>query len=85
MYFVTTKQPEYVLFCTTPSERAAVGLTEKQVVQLLVRPTLGDDWRALREWNADVYSHTEFMVQLRDVSEPADPEQLVEFLPAHLR
>jgi hypothetical protein len=85
MYFITTKRPEYVLFCTTPSERAAVGLTEKQVVQLLVRPTLGDAWRVLREWNVDVYSHTEFMAQLRDVSEPADPQELVEFLPAHLR
>lgn len=85
MYFVTTKRPEYVLFCTTPSERAAVGLTEKQVVHLLVRSTGAETWRVLREWNADAYSHTEFMAQLRDVGEPADPRQLVEFLPAHLR
>jgi len=85
MYFVTTKRPEYILFCTTPSERAAVGLTEKQVVHLLVRTTNVDAWRVLREWNADVYSHTEFMAQLREVSEPADPQQLVDFLPAQLR
>ena len=85
MYFVTTKQADYVLFCTTPSERGAVGLTEKQVVRLLVRPAPGDEWRVLREWNAEVYSHTEFMAQLHGVSEPADPQQLIEFLPAHLR
>jgi hypothetical protein len=85
MYFVTTKRPEYVLFCTTPSERAAIGLTEKQVVQLLVRPTLGDAWHVLREWNVEVYSHTDFMAQLHGVSEPAAPEQLLAFLPAHLR
>ena len=30
MYFVTIKQPGYALFSTTPSERAAIGLTEDQ-------------------------------------------------------
>ena len=85
MYFVTGKRTEYVLFCTTPSERAAVGLTEKQAVHLLVRPPTTETWRVLREWNADIYSHTEFMAQLRAISEPADPNQLVDFLPAHLR
>ena len=85
MYIVTTKRADYVLFCTTPSERAAVGLTEQQLVQLLVRPSLGDEWRVLRQWNATVYSHTDFMAQLHGVSEPADPQQLLEFLPAQLR
>ncbi|MFN8627971.1 MAG: hypothetical protein U0587_18610 [Candidatus Binatia bacterium] len=85
MYFVTSKRPEYILFCTTPSERAAVGLTDKQVVHLLVRPTRGEAWRVLREWTVEAYSHTDFMAQLREVSEPADPRQLVDFLPTHLR
>ena len=30
MYFVTMKQPGYALFATTPSERAAIGLTDDQ-------------------------------------------------------
>jgi len=85
MYFVTTKRPEYVLFCITPSERAAIGLTEKQVVHLLVRSNQENDWRVLCEWSTEAYSHTDFMAQLREVSEPDDPQQLVAFLPAHLR
>jgi hypothetical protein len=85
MYFVTTKRAEYVLFCTTPSERAAVGLTQQHVVHLLVRSSSGEEWRVLREWSGEAYSHTDFMAHLRDVSEPADPQHLVAFLPAHLR
>jgi len=84
MYFVTTKRPEYVLFCTTPSERVAVALTEKQSAHLLVRSSPEADWRMLREWDANVYSLTDFMVRLRGVDEPADPQQFLEFLPREL-
>jgi hypothetical protein len=85
MYFVTTSRPGYILFCMTPSERAAVGLTDKQIVHLLVRASPGEQWRVLHEWSAEDYSHTDFMVALRDVKEPTDPRQLLEFLPTHLR
>ena len=85
MYFVTTRRPGYVLFCMTPSERAAVGLTDDQIVHLLVRDSADEQWRVLHQWNTEDYSHTDFMVALRDVSEPEDPQQLLEFLPARLR
>jgi hypothetical protein len=85
MYFVTTKRPDYILFCMTPSERAAIGLTEKQMVHLMVRPSRADEWRILCEWNTEAYSHTDFMAALHHVSEPADPQQLLDFVPARLR
>jgi hypothetical protein len=85
MYFVTTKRSDYILFCTTPSERAAIGLTEKQMVHLLARPSREDEWRILCEWNAKAYSHTDFMAALHQVSEPADPQQLLDFVPVQLR
>jgi hypothetical protein len=85
MYFVTTKREGYILFCTTPSERGALGLTEKQVVHLLVREAPSADWRLLREWNASQYSHTDFMASLYLVAEPADPRDLAELLPKELQ
>ena len=85
MYFVTTKRPGYVLFCMTPSEHAAVGLTENEIVRLLVRASPDEQWRVLHEWSAKDYSHTDFMVALRDVNEPSDPLQFLGLLPAHLR
>jgi hypothetical protein len=85
MYFVTTSRPGYVLFCMTPSERAALGLTDDQIVHLLVRASGDEQWRVLHQWSTKDYSHTDFMVALRDVSEPVDPQQLLEFLPARLR
>ena len=85
MYFVTTKRNPYILFCTTPSERAAIGLTEKQVVHLLIRETPAGEWSVLCEWNAGDYSHTDFMAALHRVSEPSDPRGLLEFLPERLR
>jgi hypothetical protein len=84
MYFVTTNRAGYVLFCVTPSERAAVGLTEKQVVQLMVRDSGSDDWSVLRSWNARDFSHTEFMVKLHHAEEPSDPRKLLDLLPANL-
>lgn len=84
MYFVTSKNPEYVLFCMTPSERAAIGLTEKNAVHLLVQAA-GGRWQLLREWPGTAFSHTEFMTALRKVDEPADPRQLLQYLPPTLR
>ena len=84
MYFVTTKHPDYVLFAHTPSERAAVGLTENERVHLLLR-TADGNWRVRHEWDAKRFSHTEFMAALHRRNEPADPEQLIEILPAELR
>jgi hypothetical protein len=82
MYFVTIKREGYVLFCTTPSERAAV--TEQHIVHLLVRESSPDDWVVLAEWNGNEYSHTDFMAALHRHSEPADPRRLLEFVPAGL-
>ncbi len=84
MYFVTTKREGYVLFCTTPSERAAVGLTEHQIVHLFVRNTAGH-WEIAHEWSAKEYSATDFLAALHHVDEPEDPERLIDFLPADLR
>ena len=84
MYFVTTKRAGYILFCTTPSERAAVGLTEAQDVHFLVRES-GGDWVVVREWKASDYSHTDFLASLHEQEEPADPRKLLDFLPADLR
>ncbi len=85
LYFVTIKRNGYVLFCTTPSERAAVGLTEQQRVHLLARDSPADGWVVLAEWNGNDYSHTDFMAALHHCSEPADPRQLLEFVPAAVR
>jgi hypothetical protein len=85
MYFVTTKRDGYVLFCTTPSERGAVGLTDKQVVHLLVRASAGDAWRVAAQWEASSYSHTDFLVALHHVDEPADPGGLLAFVPGNVR
>jgi hypothetical protein len=84
MYFVTTKREGYVLFCLTPSERAALGLTEKRLVHLLVRQG-STDWVVLCEWEASEFSHTDFLAALHRVEEPADPKRLLDFLPARLR
>jgi len=85
MYFVTTKHDGYVLFCLTPSERCALGLTEKGVVRLLVRDAAGDDWTVLHEWAAADYSHTDFLAALHHREEPGDPRQLLALLPERLR
>jgi len=84
MYFVTTKHPAYVLFAMTPSERAAVGLTEAHVVHFLVRAADGT-WQVRREWSGKQFSHTDFMLAVRDRDEPADPAQLLDLLPPELR
>jgi hypothetical protein len=76
VYFVTMKQAGYALFSTTPSERAAIGLTEDQTrVHLLERT--GDGWRVVRDWPIEEHSHTELMVRLGGVDEPASIDELV--------
>ena len=76
MYFVTVKRPGFVLFCLTPSERAAVGLTDdQQRVQVLERR--GSEWVMHREWPIDELSHTELMQRLATVDEPATIDALV--------
>ena len=75
MYFVTIKQPGYCLFSTTPSERAAVGLTDDQRrVHLCERR--GDGWAIVRDWAVDEHSHTDVMLRLGRVDEPATIDQL---------
>jgi hypothetical protein len=76
VYFVTMKQAGYALFSTTPSERAAIGLTEDQSrVHLLERT--GDGWRVVRDWPIEEHSHTELMVRLGGIDEPASIDELV--------
>jgi hypothetical protein len=73
--FVTMKNPGYALFSTTPSERAAIGLTDdQQRVHLLERD--GEGWRVVRDWSVDEYSHTQLMIRLGDVAEPATITEL---------
>ena len=76
MYFVTSKRAGYVLFCMTPSGRAAIGLTEAQKVHLFER-VAGGEWRVLREWDVGERSHTDIMLALGEREEPADPKALL--------
>lgn len=81
MYFVTIKRPGYALFSTTPSERVAVGLTEDQHrVHLALRGA--DGWSVVRDWPVEEYSHTELMLALGKVEEPADPSAVLALVPA---
>ena len=79
MYFVTSKKAGYVLFCMTPSGRAAVGLTEGQKVHLFERTAAGT-WEILREWDVAERSHTDVLIALGDHEEPADPKRLLDLL-----
>lgn len=81
MNFVTTKRDGYALFATTPSGRAAIGLTEDQRrLHLLARA--GEGWETLRDWSVDDVSHTDVLLKLGDVDEPPDPQALLSFLPS---
>ena len=81
MYFVTMNHPEYVLFSTTPSGRAAIGLTETGCLRLLARGERPREWRTLREWQSTTYSHTDLMVALGKIEEPDRAEELLAQLP----
>ena len=76
MYFVTTKRAGYALFCTTPSERAAIGVTDdQQRVHLLTRTPAG--WEVRHDWPVAEHSHTELMTRLAPLEEPETIEELV--------
>jgi hypothetical protein len=76
VYFVTMKQAGYALFSTTPSERAAIGLTDDQRrVHVLERTA--DGWRVVRDFAVEEHSHTDLMVRLGGVDEPASIDDLV--------
>jgi hypothetical protein len=75
VYFVTMKEPGYALFATTPSERAAIGLTDdQQHVHLCERTP--DGWRVARDWPVAEHSHTELMIRLGAADEPASIDEL---------
>jgi len=76
VYFVTTKRAGYALFCTTPSERAAIAVTENQQrVHLLARTAAG--WEVRHDWPVGEHSHTELMTRLGPFEEPETIEELV--------
>jgi len=76
VYFVTSKRPGYALFSMTPSERAAIGVTEDQKrVHLLER--VGTEWRVHRDWPVEEQSHTAFMTRLALLDEPATIDELL--------
>jgi len=77
VYFVTSKRPGYALFSMTPSERAAIGVTDDQKrVHILERTASG--WRVHSDWPVEQHSHTELMTRLAlVVDEPATIEELV--------
>lgn len=76
MYVVTTKQPGYCLFATTPSERFAVGLLDdQQRIHLLERD--GQGWRVLRELSVHEHSHTDILIRLGTAPEPDSADLLL--------
>jgi hypothetical protein len=79
MHFVTSKRAGYVLFCMTPSGRAAIGLTESREVHLLERAGDGA-WRTLREWEPTAMTHTDLMLTLGDHEEPDDAVGLLDLI-----
>jgi len=81
MYFVTSKRAGYVLFCMTPSGRAAIGLSEAQKVHLFERAQ-GGEWLLLREWDTAERSHTDIMIALGECEEPANPRDLLTLIPS---
>jgi hypothetical protein len=83
MYFVTMKREGYVLFCMSPSERFALGLTASKMVHLLERS--GTEWKLVREWPSAEYSHTALMSSLRWRPEPKDAGEWIGLLPEPLR
>ena len=84
MHFITLKRSGYVLFSTTPSGRLAVGLTERP--KRLARPAAAraSDWSVVREWPVEEYSHTELMLALGKVDEPARSRRVLSCFPRRL-
>jgi hypothetical protein len=76
VYFVTSKRKGYALFSMTPSERAAIGMTEDQKrVHVLERA--GTEWRVVQDWPVEQHSHTDLMTRLGPLDEPATVAELV--------
>jgi hypothetical protein len=80
MHFVTSKRAGFVLFCMTPSGRAAIGLGEDRRVHLFERRPDGT-WHTLREWDGDTLSHTDLMLALGEHDEPPVAAGLLELVP----
>jgi hypothetical protein len=80
MYFVTSKRAGYVLFCMTPSGRAAIGLGEDRSVQLFARTPNGE-WQTIQQWPTGTLSHTDLMLALGEHDEPEDPRRLLDLVP----
>ena len=79
MYFVTSKRPGYALFSMTPSERAAIAVTDDQRrVHLLERT--GTSWRVVQDWPVEERAHTDIMTRLGGVEEPATVAELVRLI-----
>jgi len=85
MFFVTTKFSDYVLFAMTPSERAAIGLTDRQEVHLLKRDEQAGSWVVFARWPGSEFSHTDFMVAWHAKPEPTEIGELLSVLPEALR
>jgi hypothetical protein len=76
VYFVTIKRAGYALFCMTPSERIAIGLSDDQRrVHVLARTPAG--WEVRHDFAVEEHSHTDLMTRLGPVDEPATIEELV--------
>ena len=79
MYFVTTKRPGYALFSMTPSERAAIAVTDDQRrVHLLERTETS--WGVVHDWPVEERAHTDIMTCLAGVDEPATVAELVQLV-----
>ena len=74
-------RPGYVQFATTPHARAAIGLTDEGIVQVLAPAETRGDWKVLREWPTSAYGQSDLLVRLGTVEEPDTAESLVASLP----
>jgi hypothetical protein len=76
VYFVTMKRAGYCLFSVSPSERFGVGLLDdQQRVHLVERD--GADYVVRREFPIGELSHTDVMLRLGGVPEPASLDDFV--------
>jgi YD repeat-containing protein len=76
VYFVTMKRAGYCLFSVSPSERFGVGLLDdQQRVHVLERD--GADYVVRKEWPIAQISHTDIMLRLGGVAEPASAAEFV--------
>jgi hypothetical protein len=76
VYFVTMKRAGYCLFSVSPNERFGVGLLDDQQ-HLHVLERDGRDYVVRQEFPVTQLSHTDIMLRLGRVDEPAS---MAEFL-----